>query len=518
MHIKNYTIKILLSASLTFATPSVANDYPTNVNEALHKAGINASELEKVLKHYKITNTKKFQAACFLISNMPIHCGQSYYWENTSHQHISFNEFDYSTYEQAVTEFNTLSKQQKLSPVKTYTWDLQTIKADYLIHNIDDAFSLWENKWSARLPFTLFCEYLLPYRIMDEPLSNWRNEYRKEFASQWDKCHNKTVRQVCTSLCEDLKLWFSDIFEHEVQKEPQHVLSARQILFRRQGYCEDMANWGVYMLRSKGIASCVDFTPFWGTSTNGHFWQCAFDETGKTIPFFMGDDTPAEFFMRREPSKVFRVTYSIQHETPASILEEESIPEGVLRSPNLIDVTGEYWRVGNIQVTLPHKFNSYQATYLCVLNGGKWQPVWWSYNRNGLTNFQQMSCGVVYLPICYSQGKKIPAAPPQLLRMDGSVQELAPNMMHTRKVTIKEQKGYLQFRSGKKYTLYYWNIQHGRWQAIKTLIPTQNDDGSFTPLVFDNVPDNALMRLIPEYSEQKERPFTINNQGLREWW
>jgi len=29
---------------------------------------------------------------------------------------------------------------------------------------------------------------------------------------------------------------------------------------------------------------------------------------------------------------------------------------------------------------------------------------------------------------------------------------------------------------------------------------------------------NALLRLIPEYSEQKERPFIILADGTRYWW
>lgn len=515
---KKRFISTLAAFAYGSLTLCMAIEYPANVKKALMDAGENAEELQKVLTHYEDKNLQMYQAACFLIGNMGIHCGQSYNWQNSSGQRIPFDEFEFPTYEKAVEKFNLLSRTQKLNPVKTFSWDLQNITADYLIRNIDDAFSLWKSKWASKLSFESFCEYLLPYRIMDEPLCDWRQEYRKAFATQWSKCEHGTVRQVCTSLCEDLKLWFADVYEHEIQKEPQHVLSAKQILFRRQGYCEDMANWGVYILRSKGIASCVDFTPFWATSTDGHFWQCAFDETGRTIPFFMGDDTPAEFIMHREPSKVFRITYSTQNETPANYLSEEEIPEGVLRSSNLIDVTGEYWKVGNIHLNLPARYNAYRASFLCVLNGGKWQPVWWSRNRNGHVDFQQMTCGVVYLPICHERGKNIPAAPPQLLRKDGTVQELEPDMLHTRQVRIEEQKNYLKFRSGKKYSLFYWDTKQRKWTLVKTKIPTLGNQGSFEALTFDNVPSNALLRLMPEYTQQKERPFTIDDNGKREWW
>ena len=51
------------------------NHYPSNVQTALHYAGDNRRELEKVLEYYRESSSdnSKFRAACFLISNMPYH-------------------------------------------------------------------------------------------------------------------------------------------------------------------------------------------------------------------------------------------------------------------------------------------------------------------------------------------------------------------------------------------------------------------------------------------------------------
>lgn len=46
---------------------------PTEVQYALELAGGNRNELEKVLDHYNKKDKQKFQAACFLISNMRYH-------------------------------------------------------------------------------------------------------------------------------------------------------------------------------------------------------------------------------------------------------------------------------------------------------------------------------------------------------------------------------------------------------------------------------------------------------------
>jgi hypothetical protein len=76
---------------------------------------------------------------------------------------------------------------------------------------------------------------------------------------------------------------------------------------------------------------------------------------------------------------------------------------------------------------------------------------------------------------------------------------------------LHQQDGYLIYRSGKKYTLFYWDRQ---WKEATTKV-YQGDD---MKLVFENVPDKTLLLLRPEYSEGKERVFTVDDDGVRHWW
>ncbi len=66
-------------------------------------------------------------------------------------------------------------KQESLRP------DIQVIKADYLIKNIDSAFATWKTSpWSAHLNFDHFCEFILPYKVQDPFLpDDWREYCRK---------------------------------------------------------------------------------------------------------------------------------------------------------------------------------------------------------------------------------------------------------------------------------------------------------------------------------------------------
>lgn len=485
-----------------------AGSFTPEAEIGLQKAGKNRPELEKVLEHYRSDSTK-YRAACFLISNMGVHTSKTYYWADSLNKTVPFNEFDYPDFKTSVNEFNKISKKQKLHPVVVYTPDVENISADYLIKNIDDAFSQRIKSWNSHLSDDVFYDYLLSYRVMNEKHEPWRNEFRDTFSSYFGLIKEQNVRKVCTVLSDSLRGWFYNTYFLKNQKNEPAYLSPKQILFRRQGACEDMADWGVYLLRSIGIAATVDFTPAWATSTGNHYWNVAFDELGNEIPFFMGDDNPNQFRMVREPSKVFRITYQSQTNCLANNISENEIPEGVLRNKNYIDVTDQYWKTAEIDINTPDTIQQ-KVVYIAVFNGLRWKPVWWAWIKDKQAKFDKCTCGVVYLPFYYSEGKIIPFSYPHLLRADNSVEKLQPDYKNKRTVIIEEQENYLKFRTNKKYTLLYWDK---KWNRVNTLIA-----GTEKKLIFNNVPANALLLLLPEYSQGKERPFIINNDGVREWW
>ena len=488
--------------------------YPAKVNQVLEKAGNNRTELEKVLEHYQ-KDSLKFKAACFLIENMDIHYSQSYRWVKSNGEYFHFNEFNYKSYNDALSDFKKLSTGIKLITQTYSTPDIKNMTSKYLINNIENSFILWKNKWNMKLTFEMFCDYILPYRIMDEPITEWRNSYSKHFSKSFQKCQSLNVYNVCTFLSESHKGWFSDIFNLDIKKEPQHALSAQQILFRQQGYCEDMSNWGVFMLRTLGIAAAVDFTPYWATSTGGHFWQVAFDENGREIPFFMGDDTPSEFLMRREPSKVLRLTFSKQKNTLASIIDTSYIPSGFLRLKNYVDVTNKYWKTTNITIKLSNNIKN-SICFMSVFNGARWRTVWWASRNNGVYMFRNLTRGVVYLPIVYQNGKEIPADNPYLIKSDGTFRCLHANLKKRMNITISQRTNYLLFRPNTKYKLCFWD-KSGKWNYIgqkNSAIQIKPND----VLIFENAPSNALYLLIPEHSKGKERPFTIDDNGIINYW
>ena len=144
-----------------------------NLEHALQQAGNNRVELEKVLTHFKDDpDPLKYRAAKFLIENMPYH----YTYEGNA-----VEAYD-SVYLQMADEplperdkyFKEHTQHIRFSD-KRPAIDIQTVKADYLIRAIDDACDTWRHiSWQDDYDEDLFFDYVLPYRILSEPLSDWR--------------------------------------------------------------------------------------------------------------------------------------------------------------------------------------------------------------------------------------------------------------------------------------------------------------------------------------------------------
>lgn len=154
------------------------------LNTALEYAGANRAELENVLAHYSAneSDSLKLKAAVFLIANMPGH--YSYAGSEINDYYNEVNpilDLD-TTYEYKNQKINEI-KDKYPNLGNNIIEDIKIIKADYLIHNIDFAFDLWQDKpWAQDLTFDQFCEYLLPYKCEElQSLDYWRDTLSGKF-------------------------------------------------------------------------------------------------------------------------------------------------------------------------------------------------------------------------------------------------------------------------------------------------------------------------------------------------
>lgn len=151
-----------------------------NLDYALELAGDNKEELLKVLDHFKNDpDSLKYGAARFLIENMAYH----HTWGGKGVNSVDSAYLAMSEYpkEQREKIFKNLTKENN-ALTDSLTIDIKTVRADYLIKAIDEACELWhEVAWNKDYNTSLFYNYVLPYRILDEPLSDWKNTIKQVF-------------------------------------------------------------------------------------------------------------------------------------------------------------------------------------------------------------------------------------------------------------------------------------------------------------------------------------------------
>lgn len=168
---KNCWVYILLFLSCIVFCSSHKNDdrlvaYPHATN--------NRHELEKVIEHFKnSTDTLKYKAALFLIQNMPYN--YSIYGDNMPEYETAYHAIARKSKESRSQEYLQLSKNIDKSTWKAIS-DIQTINANFLISHINETVDNWRSQtWAKEYSQNDFFNYVLPYRIANETLSDWHH-------------------------------------------------------------------------------------------------------------------------------------------------------------------------------------------------------------------------------------------------------------------------------------------------------------------------------------------------------
>lgn len=473
--------------------------------------------------HYQ-SDAQKQKAVTFLMDNLDIHISQNYNWRDEAGNIVPFKELDYANSEIAVQAFKKLKDSVKVKPRTYELKDIEALTPELLIKNIDLAFDSWRNNpWSKSYDFTTFCDYILPYRSLTEPLEDWREEYQFLVSSTSTAVQSNNLPvEVGTSVLSSLKNFkFLDS-----RPDPIPFLSPKQLLFRREGSCNDLANLAILACRSVGLAVTFDFTPFYGASSNKHFWNTIITEKGEHIPFNgISSDNPEGLPYNYKPTqkrlaKVYRKTYSIQQNSLANTVVSTKIPDGFLKEKNLLDVTDEYVTTGKINISTLDK-NSATIGYLNVFNLGNWRTIDWTTKTENKLEFKNLGINIVYLPSFYQpETKKMTyEAYPILLDADKNQQLLKPNYGRTfsfditRDIKIKGPT--IDFNSFEVFENEIFNllVWDNGWKKVETATATDKI------IHFSKIPDNGLFLLLCKKSNGYERIFRINTETRQiEWY
>jgi len=516
-------ITLLVSIVLLFGCGPREFEPPEEVIRIFELAGDNRSELEAVVQHFKDEgNVMKEEAAYFLIGNMKDHGYATYKLVDSSGTHVDFNVLDYEDYEDLLNGWDNIEhKTGKIHFERdTMIRDYESIQSEYLIKNIDQAFEAWEeNLWTQHLTFDQFCEYVLPYRSSNEPLEDWRTYFMEELA--WVKDSLKDPSDPVEAACfvnESIKSWFR--FDPRYYEHPTDQ-GLKEMLNVKLGRCEDMTNLAIYAMRALAIPVMSDFTPYWANTGNNHAWNAILNKKDSTIIFMGGEANPGEYSLGHKLAKVYRKTFAIQKQSLAEKVEDWEKAPPYLNKNSIRDITPEYVETKRVKIELTKGFpDSTNFVYLCVFNSGKWKAIDYSRFYGAKATFTKMGVGVAYLPAFYYEKEIIPAGDAFILSDSGKVEYKIPNgnsriemnLYSTTKRVTKETTDFIEtanFTTGKEYILYFWN---DKWVEVGQEIAGSG------PLVFKDVPDNAIYWLVEKDSRKEERIFTLDEEGSQIWW
>lgn len=382
-----------LFLALLFTTCSP--DRNKRLTFALSLADENKVELVKLLKHYE-SDPEKYAAACFLIENMIGRYSFKSTYQDSIKQILSEAlRNGQKTGDELVINIKVAEKWNNVPYQYTKKYDLQHIKADLLIENIDQAFIVWKKyTWNRSLSFDDFCEYILPYRIGNEELSDWRKLFYEKYSPVLDAYTGNDVVEACNILIRELK---KEELYYNTDFSIPHMGGA-YLFENRLGSCREGCDIGVYAMRACGIPAATDQYIYSPTYQVGHSWNVVRDTTGKFLPFWftqyearrdMKDDG-------RRKGKVYRHCYKIQTKHPDSRMNDRSIP-ALFMDPLIKDVSTNYF--GKNEVLIPVQTEDDYAL-LGVFSPQQWIAVDIAPTKRGKSRFNNIETNVVFQPLC----------------------------------------------------------------------------------------------------------------------
>ena len=414
-------MKYVLFILLALILAACRSEKEKQLECALEFAGDNRVELEKVLEHYR-TDPEKLEAARFLIRNMP---GWYSYEGNEldSIHHLLVG----------VCEGRSISKREKnkwnrisfdsLSKI----YDAQVITAEYLIDNIDLAFEVWRKyPWNRNLPFDDFCELILPYRIADEPLSDWRKLYYEDYGTLLDSLY-KGSDVIEASKIIDGKLRKLYYIYNTDFRVPH--LNAVFLYHNRIGYCREACDLTIYAMRACGIPVATDYFVYSPDYQHYHCWTMLRDTTGTFLQFGFNEFEASRDTLRhdgRKKGNVYRYCFGMQADKNSGTSGNRQLSP-VLKNRFVKDVTSEYF--GSNDTTIPIQMSGEQYIYLGIFSPGGWIPIDMALGNAGKVTFRDIEPDVIYQTLYQGDGGKLyPAGYPFISKTGGGFVLLKPNI------------------------------------------------------------------------------------------
>jgi hypothetical protein len=350
--------------------------------------------LNEIEMHYGIEpkDSLKLKAGIFLIDNAVYH----YTLNPLANRKNAIHTFQYfstlSVYEKLKLTDSDISDILDTIPVNLDIappiLDIHEISAQFIIDEIENSYPLWKKYWSDVYSFDDFCEFVLPYRALDEPIQPWRTELNNLLKDK--VALNTGLIEVANYLFEGNRT--KNIYDipyifYNKGFEKYGNQSFGEMLQSTMGTCIDKSTFNVYKLRAFGLPGAVDID-----LENYH-------TNATLIPGLnvrMIEFNPAVHLQNRRRAKIYRYHFSKTKESLPNIMPEATDIPPQFKNPYIVDVTAQYFPVRDIEVELEKISQNNKLVYLCTFTpkGGNLRAVAWSNDIfNNTVSFTDVNYG-----------------------------------------------------------------------------------------------------------------------------
>ena len=407
----------------------------SDLSMALFYADDNRAELEKTLSHYLFEdpNPEKFAAAKYLIENMPGH----YSYQNSA-------IYSYYAYADSILADTSLTPEQQRDSLLDKTdrrframpflkrEDVEIIKADYLIDNIDKSYAQWTTcPWASHLSFEDYLEWLLPYKAVEfQELDAWRDTMLACFGTCLEHPVKNDVEYNTTLGVAEM-----------IRNEAYHVLNCHGLYTRAGlplltahlqvsqtfGDIPDYALTAVLAFRAAGVPAVLDETPVGSRYTAATKWYVILSDRGEelTSEWDLATMIGGGFFPDERGPKVYRNTYVINKERLDYLRYAKFCYPFELGKK---DVTSKYFLTSDLEIPIDMvpriKLNDMYVLIASAVRDdmNPWRIVDFGTMKRGKACFHDMGREVLYRVMGYEGNRLINLSEPFILHKDGSLE------------------------------------------------------------------------------------------------
>ncbi|MFC2110567.1 hypothetical protein ACFLRU_06945 [Bacteroidota bacterium] len=395
----SYYSKYLGAFLLFIFLMSCNKQVDTELREALDNSGSNRKELERVLEFYKIkkSDSLKYKAAKFLIENMPYHNYIKPFREFDfafdsieNFQKSELNNYRLEAFKSILDSISDYSNVEQPKFVK----DLESVKADFLIENIELAFKAWYKiPNDKRASFDDFCKFILPYRSSNEPLEN---HSRKKLFNQYTWVYDYLEKGISLeTIVDSIKAGFNFRTFIGIGSSYPVPLSISQTEKSKLGQCSDGVNYYVNVMRSLGIMAAKDYVEHWGNDpfAKSHSW--IYTQLGSEI--YLTDvhkkSNIKGIYKNESIPKVYRARFDNAKNEQDIHLKE--------------DVTDQYVLAMDVDIENIFKLEAKEPALTVFDKREGWYPVVQGEKTDEKFKFNNIGYNVLYLPMDNESKKPI---------------------------------------------------------------------------------------------------------------